>query len=1326
VVDPNVFRIGGNKLKANQTYLVSVDVVDAVTMKFSWANATVQVLPGDVVAVMNSPPMISLRLNDSYVMDASNSYDEEESGVPLDYIWTCYQIVPKIDISKCGVIFSSEASRGVTSVKPNTFISREFGVQYTYNATLRVIGARNRSAFVSVLVSVLPAGAPKLGIIALNQLKPNANDVIRLIGSVDTNYAGVASWTVLYEESRKDVANLADLVETPLSVDYNEASVGNGLLSSTNLVLKSNSLVAGASYVFQLSYVTNTEGRSSFSSSLVITINGPPAVGRLKSEPMSGIMLQDVFELSGSLWTDEDVPLQYEFAYSTTDESVLEGFVYPPLTPIPSTLKTTYSQYYIMRAKLEQSYYSTILPQGLPQYQYGLSIRIKVFDALNANTHNLVVVQSLPRQMSIETLEETFNDVFKMTAASLNDSSVTVNNDLSRSAVAFVGSTLNVVDCMGALNCRSLNRNPCTVVANTCGNCMDGYFGDGFFANTMCYPLVAEQSRRLTESYAETLLGAPCSYDEDCGNGWLACAEYTCKKIPKTCANNCSSHGVCHARLASQLNKDIDACYTGDPMCEVFCACDVGYYGSTCAYKETELTKRQNLRFKLLSDVVLGIFNTDDVQDSSTLESWVDSIAVICEQQDELSEKTLDSIVVFLDYILQMTVKYNVTQKSLLDRISEVVPTLVQLTSSNPSKSLSNLEKVLSILNAAIESGMLSGQIPDRSTSQTYTVVRSVIDSSQSRLASSMLNLTANISSDMTSLLPGLTTSMSGLENALQMRPHFVSIPIATAAEAQSDSSFGMSVTRFQSRLYNESELKSDVLRIEFDASACGEEINVTNRCWVLVTLQHSEPANFTALHEENLEKLVSKRRRLLQNSSVEITQSSVDGEIVVECEKNQVKTVVGICPEGEEVVVECNGTLSSTYRTVCPQSHIEPICSLALSTKSKSVSSYKQENQDCQLISYTANNTTCLCDISSAASFSKIGLISGTKGIVDLSTMFRSVSSDFVSTWTSAESLSVDDITKGWQVLVTVSTTFCIAVAAAFLGMYMDTKSMRKIAAVSSDVSALKGKSRESAGTVATLARGRSEIISPRHMIEASLPDIFKEDPFLTKFIREVKVYHKWFGVIFHYSENFPRPARVLSLVMSALMMLFANALTYNIANPNDGTCETYITENECVAEQSDITTGSKCIWDGSFCHYNEASSSLNQVVFVAVISAIVSTPLAVFIEYIVMNNIAAKAETDKERENRNKREKLANRLTTAVLPIHSTQSNIDKDVVVMAGREIFINEMLGHSIAVDMQKLSSEIQAFRLKLTTEDLQIFDGTKYFMSKFSFYIFYFL
>jgi hypothetical protein len=1315
VADPNIFRISANKLKANQTYFVSVEVVDAFTMKFSWANVTIKVAPGNVIAVMDSPSMISLRLNDSYILDASNSYDEEEDGIFLDYVWSCNQIAPLIAINKCGLTFSPTISPGMTSIKPNIFMLRDFGVQYIYNATLRVSGARNRTSFAHVIFSVLPVDAPKLNVISLNQLKPNANDAIRLMGSVEANYPGTASWTVLYEESRKDLINLVDLVETPLSVPFDEASVVGGLYYNPNFVLKSNILVPGASYVFQLSYSAFNE-RSTFSASIVIAINGPPAVGRLKSEPMSGIMLQDIFELSASLWTDEDIPLQYEFAYSTTDESVLQGFFYPPLTPIPSVLKTTYSQYYIIRAKLEQSYYSTILPQGLPQYQYGLSIRIKVFDALNANGHNLVVVQSLPRPISIETLEETFNDVFRMNAASRNDSSLTVNNDLSRSAVAFVGSTLNVVDCMGALSCRSLNRNPCTVVANTCGSCLDGYFGDGVFANTMCFPFTIGQSRRLAESATELDVGESCLYDEDCGNGWLACVEDTCQKMPKQCANNCSSNGVCRARSVSQINKEVDECFTGDPTCEVYCVCSGGSYGGTCAYTEKDLIKRQTLRSKLLSDIVLGIFKKDDVQDVSTLESWVDSIAVICEQQDELADSTLGSVTLLLEYILEMTLKYNVTQKSLLDRISEVVPALVRLSSSNSTahttNGLSNLEKILSILNIAVESGMLYGQSADRLASPTFTVVRSVLDSSSSRMALNLLNTTWNASmSGMTSVLPGLTTTLTGLESAMQIRPHFVSIPISTDNLAKSDSSFGMSVTRFQPRLYNQSELKSDVLRVEFDALACGSTINASSKCLILVTLQNSERANFTALHEESF---ASQHRGLLQNSSAEFIKSSDDGEIIVECLKNQIKTVVGICPEGEEVVVECNGTISSTYRAICPRSRIEPLCSLVTSGNSKSASSNMQERQECQLISYTADNTTCLCDFSPTAAISKVtSYITGTKGVVDLSTMFRSVSSDFVSTWTSAESLSIDDITKGWQVLVTVSTTFCIAVAAAFLGMYMDAKSMHRIAAVSNDISALKGKSVHNEGPMTSLSRGKSEVISPLQMIEASLPNIFKEDPFLTKFIREVKVYHKWFGVIFFYSENFPRPARVLSLVMSALMMLFANALTYNIANPNDGTCEAYITEADCIAQRSDVTTGSKCFWDGLSCHYNEASSSLNQVVFVAVISAVVSTPLAVFAEYVVMNHLAAKAEASKDRDTRNKREKLANRLASVALPVHSVQPSRDHDVVVMAGREIYINEMLGHSIAVDMHKLSAEIQAFRLKLATADMKTFDGMIY-------------
>ena len=82
-------------------------------------------------------------------------------------------------------------------------------------------------------------------------------------------------------------------------------------------------------------------------------------------------------------------------------------------------------------------------------------------------------------------------------------------------------------------------------------------------------------------------------------------------------------------------------------------------------------------------------------------------------------------------------------------------------------------------------------------------------------------------------------------------------------------------------------------------------------------------------------------------------------------------------------------------------------------------------------------------------------------------------------------------------------------------------------------------------------------------------------------KCAEEIKQHHRWASIVFFYSDSFSRVARVVSLVNNVVIMLFIQSLTYNLTNPDDGSCDTYKTQTECLKEPSPFTTGeSKCSW--------------------------------------------------------------------------------------------------------------------------------------------------
>jgi hypothetical protein len=92
--------------------------------------------------------------------------------------------------------------------------------------------------------------------------------------------------------------------------------------------------------------------------------------------------------------------------------------------------------------------------------------------------------------------------------------------------------------------------------------------------------------------------------------------------------------------------------------------------------------------------------------------------------------------------------------------------------------------------------------------------------------------------------------------------------------------------------------------------------------------------------------------------------------------------------------------------------------------------------------------------------------------------------------------------------------------------------------------------------------------------------------------------------------------------------------AITYNIADPDNGSCEQSRNEMSCMKIKSSLNSEQPmCYWtydsgnsttgSGS-CHYRPINNDLQRVVFVALISAILSTPIAVFTQYLIREFLA------------------------------------------------------------------------------------------------------
>jgi hypothetical protein len=242
---------------------------------------------------------------------------------------------------------------------------------------------------------------------------------------------------------------------------------------------------------------------------------------------------------------------------------------------------------------------------------------------------------------------------------------------------------------------------------------------------------------------------------------------------------------------------------------------------------------------------------------------------------------------------------------------------------------------------------------------------------------------------------------------------------------------------------------------------------------------------------------------------------------------------------------------------------------------------------------------------------------------------MLSGVEDNFVDTITSAQGLDANTLEKGWSALVTVGSV----IAAVFVAMYWSHFADAEMTKTKPDEKTGTNKVTNKTGFLARLAAFAGTTPAPQaalavvdkdvQMAEQALPMILRSSTLSSRMQDELKHHHKWFGVVFYYSAAFPRILRVLSLTTNVTIMLFVQSITYTLTNPDDGTCETYQAKADCTAEPSPYQTGaSKCFWDSKTdtCGLVQPDSNVRVVLFVAIFSALVSTPLAVGVDWVVM----------------------------------------------------------------------------------------------------------
>ncbi len=397
--DPSKFKLSTSKLTVYNTYTVKLTVTHS-SGKSSSASVSVYVDAASLVVAISGGSTQSVRIEDSIVLSAADSYDPDQPGLlgkaaGISFTWSCVQISPTYSAS-CPL--SSGISTDETfelSVNSESLLDVAVLVTVTGTSGSRVVEA-------SATVVVIDAADPIVSITtSSNELTSvNVDNSLVISGTVALAQSCEATWTT--DDESLDLSSIA------LTGTFSQLTPG--ALRTVNLVLSANSLAETASYVFYLSCGAST-------SSVAVTTNGPPTPGLFSVSPSAGTELSDSFLFAASQWSDQELPLSYVFGFHSPSD---------------------YSLILSIRSLSEIAFASSTLPAGLATNGYTIVCVTKVYDSYDAYTTATfnVTVQAISSDTDALLQEQLSNSVgstdsvkqvLSLSSAILNRSNCTTN-----------------------------------------------------------------------------------------------------------------------------------------------------------------------------------------------------------------------------------------------------------------------------------------------------------------------------------------------------------------------------------------------------------------------------------------------------------------------------------------------------------------------------------------------------------------------------------------------------------------------------------------------------------------------------------------------------------------------------------------------------------------------------------------------------------------------------------------------------------------------------------------------------------------------------------
>lgn len=1162
--DPSRFLLPAFSLTAGLSYQITVNVTSIPSGTFSLASAQLVVPQGKVKAVIAGSSQQNVRVKESLILDASRSYDEDVANSFGTAAGLQYQwsCVQTEPVLNNSCAAIFDMAKWTASITTGSMLISALSSASNTKAQVTVLIVDKTNTRSSSVTVVVSVLPALLPTISLTASSSQINAGQTLQITGTVNYPASIEGNATWQIlSGESGRNLSSLASTGLAQQFSRSSSAQSY--SMYLVIPPNRLTIGTTYTFGLLAFSSYKGMSTLGS-ISVTINAPPVLGSFSISPTSGEQLLQSFSFLCNDWVDQNLPLSYQFSY---------------LSLVGTKV--------VVRSMSIVSYASALLPSGSKSSNNTLWTVADVYDSLFANTTTSFPVQVYASKTTSESNNSAVNSFI---SKSLNPSKWTSVDDILQ-GTAIASYLLNQANCSLPSNyCTSRNRKPCATTSLTCGPCLSSAFvGTAGDSNDHCYSL---EELKVRAQVNNTL---PLSTKS------------------KECAGNCSNHGIC-AYTSVKSGAVIGQCYEGDLTCSASCICSPGYtLSNNCELSDAEVDQKRNLR----EQVIAGIQQYVSLQDANeqSVSSWIDSMNDATQNPNELSEHSISTVLDVANYAIKVATENGFDSSSLssivtsLDALASAVASNERrrrLTSSGSSSSGGiggvELMQTLSNYSQLIGQQMLPGQEATSAVQSNFRfVVQSVASTSSTSSGRRILSSTACASNISISLPQSSLEQFVGAEES--------TIRLPTCPEDQT-SALSISVISLSSSLYDPALFKSDPVSLYLSSTPCTDPEN----CNAEIVLQSNNLGRGVTLQASN---------------------------VTYKCEAGDLAKHEVSCPGGKKYEITCDGK-GSTLVATCPAERAVPTCNGLFGSATTDIG--------CKVVASSDTTTTCSCPIvvssylsaERRALSSNSTIISGSCSVTYLG-MLRQVTDTFQATVLSAADLNASTIEKSWMSLVTVGSLVVAFIVALIISHYTDAKTKNKIAfdeKVSNNVSLMKAHKRTTgykyekggAPTSQYLEQRRDQSVAM--LADEALPEILRSQSLWNRIWNEMKRYHRWVGVIYYYSPKFPRALRVVSLATNITIMLFIQSLTYELTNGDDGTCETFKNQDDCLSPTSSYGTGqSKCYWTPAVgssttvgdCQFVQPDNSIEIVIFVAIFSALVSTPIALLADWILHQILSA-----------------------------------------------------------------------------------------------------